>query len=82
MIPIELHNYKMWYKFINKIYINLLDRGVLIQNKRDRDDLMSPTNINKEEMYRFAIDAAEYSTESLSEKLPTQESKKLIILKH
>lgn len=52
---------------------SLLNRGVLRENKGNRDDLMAPSNINKEEMYKFAIDAAEYSTETLSQKLPTQE---------
>ena len=30
----------------------LLDRGVLIQNYRDRDNLMASSNINKEEMLK------------------------------
>ena len=52
---------------------SLLDRGVLRENKGNRDDLMAPSNIDKENMYKFAIDAAEYSTEVLSQKLPTRE---------
>ena len=52
---------------------SLLDRRVLRENKGNRDDLMASGNIDKEEMYRFAIDAAEYSTEALSQKLPTRE---------
>ena len=52
---------------------SLLSRGVLRENKVDRDELMSSSNINKEEMYRFAIDAAEFSTNALSHKLPTTE---------
>ena len=52
---------------------SLLNRGVLRENKSNRDDLMAPSNIDKEEMYKFAIDAAEYSTETLSQKLPTRE---------
>ena len=52
---------------------SLLNRGVLKENKTDRDDIMAAENINKEEMYRFAIDAAEYSTNELSQILPTRE---------
>ena len=52
---------------------SLLNRGVLIRNEGGRDTLVSPSNINKDEMYKYAIDAAEYSTNALSQKLPTRE---------
>lgn len=52
---------------------SLLNRGVLVQNEGDRDTLVSSSNINKHEMYKYAIDAAEYSTNALSQQLPTRE---------
>ena len=52
---------------------SLLNRGVLIEDNSDRNELLSPNNINKKDLYQFAIDAAEYSTDNLSHMLPTQE---------
>ena len=52
---------------------SLLKRGVLIENKRSRDELLSPNNIDEDNLHQFAIDAAEYSTDNLSHMLPTHE---------
>ena len=52
---------------------SLLDRGVLVDNEGDRSSLLQLINVNKQELYQYAIDAAEYSTEKLSQKLPTRD---------
>ena len=52
---------------------SLLERGVLVDNENDRSSLLQMINVNQQELYKYAIDAAEYSTEKLSKKLPTKE---------
>ena len=52
---------------------SLLRRGVFVENEGDRTSLLEMSNVNKDELYKYAIDAAEYSTQFLSKKLPTQE---------
>jgi hypothetical protein len=52
---------------------SLVNRGVLIDNAQDRSSLLEFPNVNQEELYRYAIDAAEYSTQARSQKLPTRE---------
>lgn len=51
----------------------LLDRGVIIEDLEDRKTLLSPKNVNQEELHKFAIDAAQYSTAHFSSALPTKE---------
>ena len=51
---------------------SLLERGVIVANEDDRSSLLQMINVNQEELYKYAIDAAEYSTEKLSQKLPTR----------
>ena len=41
---------------------SLVNRGVLIDNAQDRYSLLELNNVNLEELYRYAIDGAEYST--------------------
>ena len=52
---------------------SLLARGVLMDNEGDRSSLLQLNNVNHQELYKYAIDAAEFSTEALSKKLPTKQ---------
>jgi hypothetical protein len=51
----------------------LLDRGVIIEDLEDRKALMSPSNVNHEELHKFATDAAQYATSHFSTALPSKE---------
>ncbi|CAI8014577.1 [F-actin]-monooxygenase MICAL2 [Geodia barretti] len=42
---------------------SLLKKGVLVADLPDTRDLLHPSNINKEELYEYAVDAAGWSTE-------------------
>ena len=54
--------------------ISLLQRGVLMNQIRgDRTSLLEFSNVNKEALYKYAIDAAQYSTKFLSEEISTQQ---------
>ena len=48
----------------------LLQRGVIKEDIDDRKTLLAPSNIDKEKLHQFAIDAAQYSTGHFSSKLP------------
>ena len=52
---------------------SLIDRGVILEDKEDRKELMAPSNLNRDKLHEFAIDAAKYSTAHFSTELPTTE---------
>ena len=53
---------------------SLLQRGVLMNQIRgDRTSLLEFSNVNKDALYKYAIDAAQYSTKFLSEEISTQQ---------
>ena len=45
---------------------SLLERGVILEDLEDRKALMAPSNIDREKLHKFAIDAAQYSTKTFS----------------
>ena len=51
----------------------LLARGVIKEDIEDRATLLAPSNVDREKLHQFAIDAAQYATEHFSKKLPTQD---------
>ena len=51
----------------------LIERGVILEDLKDRKALMSPRNTNREKLHEFAIDAAQYATSYFSSALPTTE---------
>jgi len=51
----------------------LLKRGVIKEDIDERDQLLAPSNIDKDKLHEFAIDVAQFSTGHFSVKLPTQE---------
>ena len=48
----------------------LLERGVIKEDLEDRALLLAPSNINKDKLHEFSIDAAQYATGHFSSKLP------------
>ena len=51
----------------------LLARGVIREDIEDRATLLAPSNVDRDKLHQFAIDAAHYATEHFSKKLPTSE---------
>jgi len=49
---------------------NLLKKGVIRENTKDRDTLLNPDNIVHEVLEQYALDAANFSTGYFSTKLP------------
>ena len=52
---------------------SLIERGVILEDKEDRKELMHPSNINKDALYKYAIDASQYATSHFSTALPSKE---------
>jgi len=52
---------------------SLIERGVILEDKEDRKALLHPSNIDREKLHQFAIDAAQYSTAHFSSQLPVTE---------
>jgi hypothetical protein len=51
----------------------LIDKGVILADKNHRKELLAPSNIDRKKLHEFAIEAAQYSTEKFSYKLPVTE---------
>lgn len=51
----------------------LLERGVIKEDLEDRATLLAPSNIDKEKLHQFSIDAAQFSTGHFSKSLPVTE---------
>lgn len=49
---------------------SLIDRGVILEDNEDRKALLAPSNIDRDKLHQFAIDAAQFSTASFSSQLP------------
>ena len=48
----------------------LLERGVIKEDVDDRQGLLAPSNVDRDKLHQFAIDAAQYATGHFSTKLP------------
>ena len=51
----------------------LLARGVIREDIDDRATLLAPSNVDRDKLHQFSIDAAHYATQHFSTKLPTSE---------
>ncbi len=51
----------------------LIDRGVIKEDTEERDTLLAPSNIDRDKLYEFAIEASQYSVGHFSTKLPSTE---------
>ncbi len=51
----------------------LLKRGVIKEDIEERSQLLSPSNIDKEKLHQFSIDAAKYATKHFSTELPVED---------
>ena len=61
------------YFVMTSLKRSLLERGVILEDLEDRKALMAPSNINREALHKFSIDAAQYATSHFSSALPTKE---------
>merc|ERR1719259_1242048 len=49
---------------------SLIERGVILEDNEDRKALLAPSNIDRQKLHQFAIDAAQFSTGHFSSQLP------------
>merc|ERR1712098_333252 len=67
----------VYYKDVTHYFVmtakkdSLYQRGVIKELKDCRENILHPSNVDSEALEQFAIDAAKFSTEHFSVKLPT-----------
>lgn len=48
---------------------SLIEKGVILSDKEERKELLSPANVNRDKLHAYAIEAAQYATDHFSTKL-------------